>query len=273
QKARALIDRHFVETLPRETLEPLLAHLRGCGECRAYYDRLFGFEAQVDGGKAEAERIGAQLFSTLEQPVKKSFFSFRRLAPAFTAVAVAGVAGIIVVNGNHEPGMGPESIIVVNGATGELAERGGPPAALDSQVELQAVCFADHGHGPESPVELGAERPFQACPRGGRIALAYRRAQEGDRLVVFSARGRDVTQLLPAAGEAPTLLQPDEGTRPIPGSFVIAQDAEPGEVALVAFVGKSLDPAKLKEALEQGAALQDAQALRVQRLTYRLDPK
>ncbi len=256
-RAKTLMEQHFVEALPQAKFDELWGHVSECADCRARYDRLFGFEAQLDGGKGEAERIGRQVFAKMDSTSKKTATPWLRWLSGFAALATTG-AGIIILTG------GPQQV------AGDFNERGGPETVLDSRAELQAVCFVDGANGPEAPVDLTSAPQVASCPRGGRIAVAYRNAQKGERVAIFSVRGRQATQLIPADG-ASTELDPGPGSHPFPGSFVIASDGEPGEVSLVAFFGKSPDAAKLKQSLETGAPIEGITGLRVQRLPYKVD--
>ena len=256
-KAQSLVEAHFAEALPAAKFRKLKEHLDGCGGCKAYYDRLFGFEAAYDGGKGEADRIGQALFAQLDEearPARAGIFAFTWPFPTVAAFAIAAAALFVV----YKPGPTAED---------EFASRGGP--RVTATPVLAAVCFVDNGKGPEDKHDL-KEGERASCPRGGRLVLAYRQARPGDSLVVFAVRGKEPTPLV-----APTALTPGPGTTALPGSFSFAADAEAGEVTLVAVFAKSLDAERVKAALAAGEDPLKAagEGSFVQRLSYELGPR
>lgn len=263
RKARALIDQHFVESLSPRKRRKLQEHLSACEGCRAYYDRLMAFEQAADGGKAEVERIGVELFDKLEardrKPLFAGGFAFTWPFPTVIAGAAAALALMVMV-----PRSAPED---------RFAARGGPSTQLSEEPELLAACFMDHGKGPESTRNLTASAPFPSCPRGGRMALAYRRARPGDRLVVLAVHDGAPSPLVPASGQGGLALEPGAGTSPLRGSFAIEPDAPAGEVSLVAVFGPRVDAARLQAALSAGEDLRSAAGDDgvVMRLGYRLE--
>jgi hypothetical protein len=254
RKARALIEQHFTETLPPAKFEQLWAHVGSCAGCKAHYDHLFAFEARLDGGKAEAERIGLSLFDKLSPAHRQGFFaalmagwSLPRLA------AIATLAGLVLL------------VLVAPQLRGrdDFAERGG----VAFGPELLATCFRDVG-GKLEDVRAIDGRSTQACPRGGRLALAYRNARQGDQLAVFAQRGQEVTSLVSPAG-----LEKGPQKRALSGSFAIDADAPEGEVKLVAVFGKTLDATRLERALKVGEdpQVEAGKDSVVRTLAYRLD--
>ena len=262
RKARALLDQHFVEPLSPRKFRKLWEHVSGCRDCRAYYDRLMTFEAAVDGGRAEAERIGVALFEKVDARERKPLFAggFAFTWPFPTVIAGAAAAlALVVFTGPPAP-------------TSEWSTRGGTATELSQDPELLAACFLDRGKGPEATRNLTASQPYPECPRGGRVALAYRRARPGDRLVVFALRDGEPSQLVPASGSPGPELVAGPGTSPLQGSFAIDPGAPAGEVSLVAVFARSPDLARLKSALARGEDLLEAaggEAV-VQRLGYQL---
>ncbi|MGC4117444.1 MAG: hypothetical protein QM765_23365 [Myxococcales bacterium] len=266
RKARALIERHFAEALPPAEFKKLREHLSACQGCKAHYDKLFAFEARFDGGKAEVERIGEAVFAAME-PQKKGLldgvFAFTWPFPRMIAAGAAAlVVALVLVPQIVRRGPGPSPIA----ADSDFAERG---ANATFGPSLLATCFRDVDGKIESMQPLGVE-PAPACPRGGRIAFAYRDARVSDQLAVLAQRGREVTVLV-----WPTPLEAGPGKRPMQGSFVIDADAPEGEVKLVAVFGQGLDAKKLVAALEEGreagAAAGENALVRV--LPYRLEKK
>ncbi|MGI5862978.1 MAG: zf-HC2 domain-containing protein [Myxococcales bacterium] len=263
RKARALIDQHFVESLSPRKQRKLREHLSSCEGCRAYYDRLMAFEEAADGGKAEVERIGVELFDKLEASERKPLFAgglaFTWPFPTVIAGAAAALALMVLV-----PRSAPED---------RFLARGGPSAQVSEAPELLAVCFEERGKGPESPRDLTPSAPFPSCPRGGRVALAYRRARPGDRLVVLAIRDGEPSVLVPASGQGGQALEPGVGTNPLRGSFAIEPDAPAGEVSLVAVFGREVDAARLQAAAQAGEDLRRSAGddSVVTRLGYRLE--
>ena len=254
KKARALIERHFTDPLPAAQFKQLWAHVTSCAGCKAHYDRLFAFEARLDGGKSEVERIGASLFAELEPPKQGLFelFGLTWTLPR-TAMAAAGLAALLAV-----VVVGPQL------RRDDFAERGG----VAFGPELLATCFRDVGGKLEGVQALEPAGKAPACPRGGRLAFAYRNARDGDRLAIFAQRATEVSPLV-----APSDLERGSEKRPLAGSFAIDADAPEGEVKLVAVFGKSLDTVRLQQALKSNQDLQVAAGKDavVRTLAYRLE--
>lgn len=238
RKARALIERHFVEPLPAAEFKRLWAHVSGCAGCKSHYDRLMAFEARADGGKAEVERIGQALFADLE-PKKKGLlsgaFAFTWPFPKMIAAGagLALVLAVVVAPQLRRPD--------------EFAARGEGPGY---GPELLATCFRDVEGRLESVQPLDGRVPTPRCPRGGRVAFAYRNARPGEQLVVFAVRGREVSRLF-----GPEAVPPGEGKRALPRAFAIDPDAPQGDVQLVAVFAPALDVERLAAALAAGAEI------------------
>lgn len=256
RKARALIEQHFVEALAPAKFKKLWEHVSKCAPCKAHYDKLFSFEAKVDGGKAEVERIGQALFAELEPKRTGLFAGALAFTWPFPRIVAAGAAALLlVVVVAPRLGRGP--------ADDEFAARGGP----EYGPELLATCFRDVGGRIEGAQALDGNS-VPVCPRGGRLAFAYRNAREGEQLAVFAVRGKEVSRLV-----EPLALATGSERRAVPGSFAIDASAPVGEVRLVAVFGAELVPARIEATLQTGAELKDAlkEGATVRRLGYRLD--
>lgn len=261
--AQQLIEAHFVEGLKPRVYARLQDHLTDCRSCRGYYDRLFGFEAAYDGGRAEIERIGEQIFARLDLADARPGF-LARIAEFFgTPVNLMPVAAAACV-------------LVFAFATGErqapFTARGS--GAFVSQPQLLGACFLDKGGVPAASRELAraGEAP-PSCPRGGRIKLAYRGAQVGDRLVVI-ARGLETRILYPRdpmGGPLPLVAAAEPA--PLPGSFAIPADAPAGPVEIVGFFGPAPALLRVERAVSAGRDPDagEGDEIRTDRLTYRLE--
>lgn len=266
RKARALIEQHFAQALPPAKFKKVWEHVSACRACKEHYDKLFAFEARLDGGKAEVERIGESLFAALE-PAKQGLFdgvfAFTWPFPRVMAMGAAAlVLALVLVPAIIKRSPGRSQIA----ADSEFSERGGAVAFGPS---LLATCFRDVGGKIEAVQPLGSD-PAPACPRGGRIAFAYRDARVSDQLTVVAQRGREVSVLV-----WPTPLDAGPGKRPMQGSFAIDADAPEGEVKLVAVFGQGLDARKIVEALESGreAGAAAGENALVRTLSYKLESK
>jgi hypothetical protein len=251
RKARTLIERHFVEPLPAAQFKKLWDHVSACQGCKAHYDKLFAFDARLDGGKAEVDRIGQSLFAALE-PKKAPLFAFTWPFPRVAALAGAALLIFLIA--------GP----LLRVPTETFQERG---AALARHPELLATCFKDVEGKIRDVQHLDARAVAPACERGGRLAFAYRNARAGEQLALFAVRGTEVSRLV-----APLGLTEGASQQPISGAFAIDADAPEGEVKLVAVFGRSLDAGRLEAALRAG---QDVKAVAgedavVKTLAYRL---
>lgn len=57
EQARALIARRFQADLPPLEEQALRAHLRGCPDCKAFYDRHAAAEIELEGGAGQVDRL------------------------------------------------------------------------------------------------------------------------------------------------------------------------------------------------------------------------
>lgn len=265
-KARELIERHFVEALPPAKFAKLWEHVQGCQGCKAHYDKLAAFEARLDGGQAEAERLGESLFAAME-PKKQGLFSggFAFTWPFPRIIGVGAAAALLLVI------VGPQLARQRSPAAEEFTERSG---GAGFGPELLATCFKDEGGRLEGLAALDGAKSVPACPRGGRLVFAYRNAREGDVLAVFAVRGPDAALIVP-----PTPLDPGTEKRMLKKGFAIEADAAEGEVKLVAVFATSLDGAKMEAALAAGKdpaaaaeALSGPGAV-IRTLSYRLEKR
>jgi len=228
--------------------------VRQCESCRAHYDTLFGFEAGYDGGKAEVERIGEAVFAKLGAEEKRGWKGVFAFTWPFPTVAV-GLAAVLAV------------VVLVRNSGDDFAPRGGPSLV---GPELLATCFVDRGQGPEVVQSLTEVQPYPVCPRGGRIALAYRGARDGDSIAVFAVRGNEASQLIPAEGQSAPRLTSGGETRLLAGSLAIAQEASEGEVKLVALFGPSPSLQQLQSLLAaEAGGSEDGVVMR--QVAYRLE--
>ncbi len=264
--ARRLIEAHFVEGLRPRQFERLQSHMGACRSCRDYYDRIFGFEAAYDGGKAEIERIGAQVFAVLELDAPQQSWlgamesRFARIfAVALPSAAAAAV--LIAIFATHQRG-------------GGFAERGGP--ALQSSPQILGSCFLDRAGRPVDAQELTrpGESAAAVCKRGGRLKLGYRDAPRGEGLLVF-ARGTETRKLYPREPDATAVtLEGPTGPAPLPGSFAIPDDAPPGTaVEIVAYFGPEDALRQVDERIRSGEVPGSfaVTGAKVDRLHYRLE--
>jgi hypothetical protein len=177
---------------------------------------------------------------------------------AIPAAAAAGVLIAVFATQNRDAGLQARGSVVAAGV----------------HPQILGVCFAVRNGNPESPRELAS--PTEAaptCPRGGRLKLAYRGANAGERLVVV-ARGQTTTMIYPRMGDSGP-LELTASTSPVwlPGSFAIPSDAAAGKVEILGYFGTENAVRTIEQALRIGQTpeMVNANATRVDRVQYRLE--
>ena len=264
--ARRLIDNHFVEGLRPDAFARLQSHMADCTSCRGYYDRLFGFEASYDGGKGEVDRIGAQVFAALDLEAEPAGLFTQmpsRLRAWFTyAMPVAAAAAVLI------------AVVGTQNRSGEFTARGGP--VTEAHPQIVGSCFVSENGVPSGARELAAPGDvIPACPRGGRLKLAYRGATGDERLVVATVRPGSSTLIYPRAEDSgPIPLTGATGPVMLPGSFEISPDAPAGLVEIVGFFGPADGLKPIEDAIRAGrdaASVSKAESVKVDRVQYRLE--
>jgi hypothetical protein len=263
--ARKMIESHFVDGLRPPAFSKLQEHLSGCRNCRAYYDRLFGFEAAYDGGKGEVDRIGAQVFAALnlvEEPPVGIAAAIGSRVQSWFAYAIPAAAAAAVLFG----------VFATQSREPEFSAKGGPIAQLVPQII--GTCFVLKNGIPDAPRELSASEAATTCPRGGHLKLGYRGTTEGAHVAVI-AHGQTSTVLYPGPNDPnpmPVLATGDAAW--LPRSFAIPNDAPSGVVEISAYFGRAEAIQAVTEAARNGrdpAAAGGGGITHVDRIRYRLE--
>lgn len=264
--ARRLIDNHFVEGLRPSAFARLQSHMSACTSCRSYYDRLFGFEAAYDGGKGEVDRIGAQVFAALDLETEPEGL-FTRVPARFRAwftygMPVAAAAAVLI------------AVVSTQNRTDDFAARGGP--ATQAHPQIVGSCFVAENGVPTAAQTLASPGDaIPACPRGGRLKLAYRGATEDDRLVVVAVRPASSSLIYPRVEDTgPLALTGATGPVMLPGSFEIPPDAPAGTVEIIGYFGPANGLKPIEEAVRVGrdlASIPKQENVKIDRVLYRLE--
>ncbi len=223
-------------------------HLRGCEECRRFYDRASAIKRTLDVGAPPVPADELRLLA-------------RAAARAAARPAIAPRRGALWLAGALAGALGLSFIVLARPTApprGELQARGSTPSAAPG-VGVRAFCLSPKGEivGSVELSDRAAAAPSLACGLEDSLQFAYSRpAASGKgaaaRLWLVATPGAGEPLVYPLGRDADSVpLRAGALELPIPGSVRLAARHRPGSYRLAAVVSAaSLD----REALAKAGA-------------------
>ncbi|MHB1845638.1 MAG: hypothetical protein ACYCWW_12490 [Deltaproteobacteria bacterium] len=266
-RARAATERLFVRGRLRDgAFLALHEHLRGCDDCRRFYDRLSGVEQALEPGAPliPSDEL-RQLFrilrpsASVRRPAEPSS-SGRALRFGIGGAILAGaLAAALILPRRHpsEASFQPRGLARPGPIAGVRAFCLDPAGRVLGDIDLRP------GPGPGGLVTLGSSGPALRCPRDGALQFSYTASgAAAGRLLTIVGIGPagELHRYAPRPG-APSPSLREGQDRPLPGSLRLAVRHPAGAYRLLAVTSsRPLDDAALA-ALAKGLPVDGAGAV------------
>lgn len=237
-KYERLIDEIIVGDVPPAEWEELRAHLRGCSDCRARYDRVALAERMLSGGpaalyqpsQASFERIGAAVLDGAAAKESAWQRLVQWLAPTQRwAVGVAAAAALVLV---------PVLLRTSKPAADGFQARGGAPH--ERSAGLRAFC-------------LGAEGVTPRCTRDSQLKLTVSNAGKFGRVFLVGLDDDWAPKwYAPRPPEIQSVTAPDGVDVPVGPTVRLGVNHDPGKVRIYAvFSDAPVTSQEIEAAAEQ----------------------